>query len=57
MEPMAEKLLAIGLVVLICLGMLALRLWGELRRRRPGDGDPDVVQRWWAHIYRGDHQD
>jgi len=57
MEPMAEKLLAIGLVVLICLGMLALRLWGELRRRQPGDGDPDVVQRWWAHIYRGDHRD
>ncbi|MGA2282536.1 MAG: hypothetical protein ABSH07_02485 [Candidatus Dormibacteria bacterium] len=54
---MAEKLLAIGLVVLICLGMLALRLWGELRRRRPGAGDPDVVQRWWAHIYRGDHRD
>jgi hypothetical protein len=57
MKLAVEKMIAIALVVVICLGMLALRLWGELRRKEPGAGDPDVLQRWVAHVLRGDRED
>ncbi len=47
----------IAIVVLVCLGVLLLRLWIELRPGGPGGGDPDAVERWAAHVYRGDRRD
>jgi hypothetical protein len=52
------QVLAIVLVVLIFTIPMGLRLWALLRHRGPGrDADPDLVQRWAAHLYRMDRED
>ncbi|MGA3184268.1 MAG: hypothetical protein ABSE52_06690 [Candidatus Dormibacteria bacterium] len=48
-----KQALGIGLAVLILLGILAFRLWSALQRRRPGEGDPDLLERWGRHVMRG----
>jgi len=52
------QVLATVLVVLIFAIPLGLRLWALLRHRagRP-DADPDLLQRWAAHLYRWDRED
>ncbi len=49
-----EQVVAIVLVLLIFLGLMALRLRALLRHRVPGDGDSDPVGRWARHVSRGD---
>jgi hypothetical protein len=51
-----EQVIAIALVLLIFLGLMALRLWALLRHRVAGDGDPDLLQRWARRLYRGDRE-
>lgn len=50
------QVLAIVLVVLIFAIPMGLRLWALLRHRGPTDADPDLVQRWAAHLYRWDRE-
>ena len=52
-----EQVVAIVLVLLIFLGLMALRLRALLRHRVPGDGDSDPLRRWARHLYRGDWED
>ncbi|MGA8015368.1 MAG: hypothetical protein WCB85_05575 [Candidatus Dormiibacterota bacterium] len=52
-----EQAVTIALVVVVCLGVLLLRLWGAWRRGGPGGGDPEALERWAAHVYRGDRRD
>jgi len=51
------QVLAVALVVLIFAIPLGLRLWALLRHRGARGGDPDLVQRWAAHLYRMDRED
>jgi hypothetical protein len=52
-----KQVVAIALVLLIFLGLMALRAWSLLRHRVPGGGDPDLLQRWARHLYRGGGED
>ena len=48
-----KQVVVIALFLIIFLGLMAVRAWSLLRHRVPGGGDPDVVHRWYRHIYRG----
>jgi type IV secretory pathway TrbD component len=48
-----KQVVVIALVLVIFLGLMGLRVWFLLRHRVPGKGDPELVQRWARHLYRG----
>jgi hypothetical protein len=52
-----KQVVVIALVLLVFLGLMALRAWSLLRHRVPGGDDPDVLQRWYRHVYRGGGRD
>jgi len=51
-----EQVVAVGLVLVIFLGLLGLRLRALLRHRVPGDDDADLVRRWSLYEDRGNHE-
>jgi hypothetical protein len=48
-----KQVVVIALFLIIFLGLMAVRAWYLLRHRVPGGGDPDLVHRWYRHVYRG----
>ncbi len=50
-----KQVVAVGLVLLIFLGLMGLRLWALLRHRAPGGGDAGInrLERWGRHVTRG----
>ena len=57
MDVAVEQVIALAVVFLVFAGALSLRLWGSRSRKGPRDGDPDVLQRWASHLYRGGPED
>jgi hypothetical protein len=52
-----KQVVFFAVVFLIVLAALGLRLLGELKRRQRGEGDPEALERWSRHVFRGGDED